>query len=226
VRDDNLAETRTVRPATEHGQGSVSDRIFLASSNAGKLREYRDLAAGSRLRFESLPNFSAVTRFDESAPTFAENASGKALHYSRYADGVVLADDSGLVVPALGGVPGVHSARYAGPEATDVDRYHKLLCEMEGKEGNARRARFVCVIAMAKHGRALVIVSEQADGVLAKEPRGSGGFGYDPIFLFPELGSTYAELTPEQKNTYSHRGKAFRKLLNFMEAVADLPSTE
>jgi XTP/dITP diphosphohydrolase len=82
------------------------------------------------------------------------------------------------------------------------------------------------VIAMAKHGRALVIVSEQADGVLAKEPRGSGGFGYDPIFLFPELGSTYAELTPEQKNTYSHRGKAFRKLLNFMEAVADLPSTE
>jgi XTP/dITP diphosphohydrolase len=190
--------------------------IFLASSNPGKLREYRDLAAGSRIGFESLPNFLALARFDESLPTFAENAAGKAVYYSRYADGVVLADDSGLVVPALDGAPGVRSARYAGPDATDVDRYQRVLREMEGKEGEERRARFVCVIAVAKHGRALLIVSARADGVLAEEPRGSGGFGYDPIFFFPELGSTYAELTPEQKNAYSHRGKAFRKLLNFL----------
>jgi XTP/dITP diphosphohydrolase len=190
--------------------------MFLASSNPGKLREYRDLAVGSGIQLDCLPVFSEIARFDESAPTFAENAAGKALYYSRFADGAVLADDSGLVVPALGGLPGVHSARFAGPRATDVDRYQKLLRGMEGLEGSARRASFVCVIAIALEGRALLIVSERADGTLAKEPRGSGGFGYDPIFFFPELGSTYAELAPEQKNTYSHRGKAFRKLLDFI----------
>jgi XTP/dITP diphosphohydrolase len=212
VRDDNPARARDHRLA----QGKVRDRIFLASSNPGKLREYRDLAAGSGIQLVCLPGFSAIARFDESQPTFAENAAGKALYYSRFADGAVLADDSGLAVPALGGLPGVYSARFAGPRATDVDRYQKLLREMDGLEGSARRASFVCVIAIALEGRALVIVSERADGILAKEPRGSGGFGYDPIFLFPELGSTYAELAPEQKNTYSHRGKAFRKLLDFI----------
>jgi XTP/dITP diphosphohydrolase len=212
VHDDNAARARLRRLA----EGNVGDRMFLASSNPGKLREYRDLAAGSGFHLECLPNFSALARFTESAPTFAENAAGKALHYSRFARGAVLADDSGLVVPALGGLPGVHSARFAGPRATDVDRYEKLLRKMEGQEGSARRASFVCVIALALDGRALVIVSERADGVLAKEPRGSGGFGYDPIFFFPELGSTYAELAPEQKNAYSHRGKAFRKLVNFI----------
>jgi XTP/dITP diphosphohydrolase len=212
VRDDNPARARDHRLA----QGKVRDRIFLASSNPGKLREYRDLAAGSGIQLVCLPGFSAIARFDESQPTIAENAAGKALYYSRFADGAVLADDSGLAVPALGGLPGVYSARFAGPRATDVDRYQKLLREMDGLEGSARRASFVCVIAIALEGRALVIVSERADGILAKEPRGSGGFGYDPIFLFPELGSTYAELAPEQKNTYSHRGKAFRKLLDFI----------
>jgi XTP/dITP diphosphohydrolase len=190
--------------------------ILLASSNPGKLREYRELAAGALLEFALLPNFAAVPSFDESAPTFAENAAGKALHYSRFADGVVLADDSGLVVPALGGAPGVYSARYGGPGATDADRYKKLMREMEGKEGDARRARFVCVIAVAQRGRAIVVVSDRADGIVAKDPHGTEGFGYDPIFFFPEIGRTFAELTPDQKNSRSHRGKAFRKLLKFL----------
>jgi XTP/dITP diphosphohydrolase len=188
-------------------------RLFLASSNAGKLREYEELARGSGVTIELLPRFGEFPSFDESAPTFAENSAGKALHYSRFADEAVLADDSGLVVPALGGAPGVHSARYAGPGASDGDRVQKLLREMRGKVGAERRARFVCVTAVARAGRAIAVVSDLASGVVTEAPRGAGGFGYDPVFLFAELGRTYAELTPDEKNAYSHRGKSFRKLL-------------
>jgi XTP/dITP diphosphohydrolase len=188
-------------------------RLFLASSNAGKLREYVELARGSGVAIELLPRFGEFPSFEESAPTFAENSAGKALHYCRFTDEAVLADDSGLVVPALGGAPGVFSARYAGPGASDADRVRKLLREMRDKTGAERRARFVCVTAVARSGRAVAVVSDLASGVITEEPRGTGGFGYDPIFLFEELGRTYAELTAEQKNVYSHRGKSFRKLL-------------
>src|SRR5215469_10500055 len=110
-------------------------RIFLASSNPGKLREYNELAAGSSIEFELLPNFYQIPQFEENAPTFAENSAGKALHYSNFTKGILLADDSGLVVPALGGAPGVYSTRYAGQDASDSDRYQKLLQQMEGLEG-------------------------------------------------------------------------------------------
>ncbi|MGA8143843.1 MAG: RdgB/HAM1 family non-canonical purine NTP pyrophosphatase [Candidatus Acidiferrales bacterium] len=190
--------------------------IFLASSNPGKLREYRVLASGSQIEFALLPNFSEIPPFHELAPTFAENSAGKALYYSRFAAGMVLADDSGLVVPALGGAPGIYSARYAGPNASDEDRYRKLLREMQGKEGSDREARFVCVISLARDGQALAVISDSARGTIAKEPRGSDGFGYDPVFFFEQLGRTYAEITREEKNQYSHRGKAFRKVLAFL----------
>ncbi|HEY4950412.1 MAG TPA: RdgB/HAM1 family non-canonical purine NTP pyrophosphatase [Candidatus Acidoferrales bacterium] len=188
-------------------------RLFLASSNPGKLGEYVELARGAGVTIELLPRFGEFAAFAESAPTFAENSVGKALHYSRFADGAVLADDSGLVVPALGGAPGVHSARYAGPGATDADRVQKLLREMRGKQGAERRARFVCVTAVAQAGHAIAVVSDLAHGVITEAPRGMGGFGYDPVFLFEELGRTYAELTRDEKNAYSHRGKSFSKLL-------------
>jgi XTP/dITP diphosphohydrolase len=188
-------------------------RLFLASSNAGKLREYVELARGTGVTIELLPRFGEFPSFEESAPTFAENSAGKALHYCRYTDEAVLADDSGLVVPGLGGVPGVHSARYAGPGASDAERVQKLLREMRGIVGAERRARFVCVTAVARAGRAIAVVSDLASGVITEELRGAGGFGYDPIFLFEELGRTYAELAPDEKNAYSHRGKSFRKLL-------------
>lgn len=191
-------------------------RIILASSNSGKLREYREMSAGTGVDVDLLAHFVDFPEFDESAPTFAENAVGKALHYSRFSAELVLADDSGLVVPALGGAPGVRSARYAGPAATDADRYRKLLSEMDARQGDERRARFVCAIAVAQRGKALLIVSDRADGLLATEPRGERGFGYDPIFFFPELGRTYAELSALEKNAYSHRGKAFRKALKFL----------
>jgi len=187
-------------------------RWFLASSNPGKLAEYRELARGSGVIVELLPRFAEFPAFEESAPTFAENSARKALHYSRFTDDAVLADDSGLVVAALGGAPGVHSARYAGPGATDADRVEKLLREMRGKVGAERLARFVCVTALAKAGRAIAVVSDLTHGVITEEPRGAGGFGYDPVFLFEELGRTYAELTRDEKNTYSHRGKSFSKL--------------
>jgi XTP/dITP diphosphohydrolase len=191
-------------------------KLLLASSNPGKLREYLELARDTNVEIEPLPDFSSFPAFDESAPTFAENAAGKALHYSRFTNETVLADDSGLVVPALGGAPGVRSARYAGPGASDADRIQKLLREMDGKEGDTCRAEFVCVVAIAAHGRALAVVSDMASGMVTKEPRGASGFGYDPVFLIESLGRTYAEMAPEEKNFHSHRGRALRRLLYFI----------
>jgi XTP/dITP diphosphohydrolase len=199
-------------------------RLFLASSNPGKLREYVELARGSGVTIELLPRFGEFPCFEESAPTFAENSAAKALHYSRFTDEAVLADDSGLVVPALDGAPGVFSARYAGPGASDADRVQKLLREMRGKVGTERRARFVCVTAVARAGRAIAVVSDLANGVITEEPRGAGGFGYDPVFLFEELKRTYAELTPGEKNAYSHRGKSFSKSLYMLSPGNVAPS--
>jgi XTP/dITP diphosphohydrolase len=168
-----------------------------------------------RLAVEPLPSFSSFPEFAENAPTFAENAAGKALHYSRLSDGLVFADDSGLVVPALGGAPGVRSARYAGPTATSADRIAKVLAELQGKTAAERRAYFVCAIAVARGGSVLAVVSGRVDGELLDAVRGSGGFGYDPIFYMPERNKTFAELFGNEKNEISHRGKAFRRLLAF-----------
>jgi len=193
-------------------------RLFVASSNPGKLREYRALAepAGASVDIAFIPIFYSLDVFEEVWPTVAENAAGKALHYSRLAEGVVISDDSGLVVPALGGAPGVHSARYAGPDATDEERFQKVLDEMRGKMGEERRARFVCVVAVAESGKMRGLFSASAEGILLDEPRGHDGFGYDPIFFFPALAKTYAEISCEEKNLYSHRGKAFHKALDFL----------
>lgn len=166
---------------------------------------------------DPLPDFALLPSFEETAPTFAENAAGKALHYSRFTADPVLADDSGLVVPALGGVPGVQSARYAGPNATDADRFRKLLDAMRGKLGYERRARFVCVLALAQTGRAIAVISNFVDGIITDSPRGSGGFGYDPVFYFERLDKTFAQMTREEKNQYSHRGHAFRGVIAFLE---------
>jgi XTP/dITP diphosphohydrolase len=192
-------------------------KLFVASSNRGKLGEFRALAAGedgpARAELELLPDFDSLPSFEENAPTFAENALGKALHYSRMRGGMVFADDSGLVVPALGGAPGVHSARYAGPGASSEERNAKLLDELRGKEGAERRAYFVCAMALAERGRAIAIVTDRVDGEILEAPRGERGFGYDPVFYFSKLGKTFAELSAEEKNLYSHRGKAFRRML-------------
>ena len=170
-------------------------------------------ALSLRVELEVLPGFDELASFEESAPTFAENAAGKALHYSRLREGMVFADDSGLVVPALGGAPGVHSARYAGTQATNAQRIEKLLSDMQGKTGNERAAYFVCVIALAEKRQVIAVVTDRVDGEILESPRGRGGFGYDPVFYFPALKKTFAELSAEEKNQFSHRGKAFRRLL-------------
>ncbi len=198
-------------------------KLFLASSNPGKLAEYRGLVTQSTsllpVDLALLPDFEALPVFDENFPTFAENAAGKALHYSRLQDGLVFADDSGLVVPALGGAPGVHSARYAGPQATNAQKIGKLLGEMQGKTGAERTVYFVCAIALAERGQARAIVTDRVEGEILEAPRGTGGFGYDPVFYFPALGKTFAELPAEEKNQRSHRGKAFRKLLAALSSM-------
>lgn len=194
----------------------ASIRLLLASSNAGKAREYRELARGSTLDLDLLPNFRELATFEETASTFAENAVGKALYYGRFTDAMLMAEDSGLVVPALGGAPGVYSARYAGPQGNDADCVQKLLLEMQGKTGAERRARFVCVTVLARKGRALAVVSDFVEGMIADEPRGTHGFGYDPVFLLPDIGRTSAEMAQDEKNQISHRGKAFRKIRDIL----------
>ena len=199
-------------------------RLFLASSNPGKLAEYRALARAAEfaspgeasIALELLPEFESLTAFEEDAPTFAENATGKALHYSRFCDGLVFADDSGLVVPSLGGAPGVLSARYAGPSASSAERNAKLVHELSGKSGRQRAAYFVCAIALAEYGRAKAIVTARVDGEISQTPRGDRGFGYDPVFYVPALGKGFAEISADEKNEHSHRGRAFRKLLAFL----------
>ena len=195
-------------------------RLFLASSNLDKLKEFRALAANADgvvpFELQLLPTFSELPAFEESAPTFSENAAGKALHYSRFSDFPVMADDSGLVVDALGGAPGVLSARYAGPNATSAERIEKLLAEIRARGSKDRHAHFICVIALAVRSRVVAVFSDAAEGGILETPRGAQGFGYDPVFFFGPAGKSFAEMSADEKNGYSHRAKAFRKLADFL----------
>jgi len=192
-----------------------TNKLYLASSNPGKLREFSAIAAEfqSAIELALLPGFSALPAFPEDAPTFAENAVGKALYASSISAEAICADDSGLVVPALNGEPGVRSARYAGPNADGAQNIEKLLHALNGKRAEGRQAYFVGVLAVARRGRILAVISNRADGTILESPRGTGGFGYDPVFYFPALAKSFAELSSTEKNLYSHRGKAFRRLL-------------
>lgn len=172
-----------------------------------------------RIAVELLPRFESLPAFEENAPTFGENALGKALYYSQLTEEILFADDSGLVVPALGGAPGVHSARFAGPHATSAERIAKLLQDLRDKSGPERAAHFCCVTAIVRQGRTSGVVSNRADGEILEAPRGVAGFGYDPIFYLPALGKTFAELSAVEKNQYSHRGKAFRRVLTLLKTL-------
>ena len=193
-------------------------KLYLASSNPGKLREFSAIAGNfqSAIELALLPGFPELPTFPEDAPTFAENAVGKALHASSISHEAICADDSGLVVPALNGEPGVRSARYAGPNADGAQNIEKLLHVLSGKSSQDRHAYFVCVLAVARKGQILAVISNRADGTILDSPRGTGGFGYDPIFYFPPLKKSFAELSNTEKNLYSHRGKAFRRLLQVL----------
>jgi len=191
--------------------------LHLASTNPGKLREFREAASGRGISVEPLPGIGEVAACVEDGLTFGENARKKALYYSELSPGLVFTDDSGICVDALDGGPGVRSARFAGPEASDDANNAKLLESLAPFEGEQRAAHYVCVIALAEAGRILTVTEGRADGLILAAPRGAGGFGYDPLFLFPPLGRTFAELTPQAKFAVSHRGEAFRRLLEWVE---------
>ena len=196
--------------------------IQIATSNAGKLRDFSAAAAEHGISVAGLPNFSSLPQVPEDQPTFEANARKKAEAYSHFAPGaIVLADDSGLEVAALEGAPGVRSARYAAssPEenASDAANNARLLAELQGVPDDQRQAQFVSVIVAARDGKALASFRGEAQGVILHAPRGSGGFGYDPLFYFLQLGKTFAELSAAEKARVSHRGQAFRKFLEWME---------
>lgn len=186
-------------------------KLLIATHNQGKIREYQTLLAGLPLTVTSLKAEGIDHDVEETGETFSENACLKAATYARMAGIWTWADDSGLEVDALGGRPGVYSARYAGPGATDRDRYEKLLTELQQSAEGPWTARFRCVVAIALPNQEIYTVEETVEGLITDQPRGEHGFGYDPVFLLPELGKTMAELPAAVKNQISHRGKAAQK---------------
>jgi len=189
----------------------MSDRILvLATRNKGKITELRGQLSGFDITIKGLDDFPPMPEALEDGRTFEENAYKKACSTARSLGLPALADDSGLVVRALGGRPGVHSARYAGDHSSDEDRYNKLLKEMEGKTD--RGAYFECAIVVALPTGQSMTFTGRCEGEIAFEPKGDKGFGYDPIFLYPPLNMTFAQIPLEDKNRVSHRGRAMAGL--------------
>jgi XTP/dITP diphosphohydrolase len=186
-------------------------KIYCATSNPGKLREFRLAADLLGIDIEPLAGIEAIEAPAENGATFDENARMKAEYYSRFAPGPLFADDSGLEVDALGGEPGVHSARYAGAPAGD-EANNRLLLERLG-DNPQRTARFICVIALAEAGAVVATFRGTVEGVILREARGQAGFGYDPLFYYPPFGCSFGEVDGEKKFAVSHRGNALRLLL-------------
>jgi XTP/dITP diphosphohydrolase len=197
--------------------------ILIATSNAGKLRDFAGAAAAFGFSIAGIPNFSSLPQVVEDGTTFEENARKKSEGYSLAVPGaLVLADDSGLEIGALGGAPGVLSARYAAdqPHAAECNtddeaNNDRVLSELLDVPAGKRSARFVCVLAAARDGQTVETFRGTAEGVILDAPRGAHGFGYDPLFYLPQIGKTFAELSPEEKAQHSHRGAAFRAFLDW-----------
>lgn len=193
------------------------EKIVLATGNKGKLREFRGLLEGVFGNIVSLNDLESPPEVTEDGETFRENALKKARAIAAYSGIPALADDSGLEVEALGGRPGVYSARYAGEGAVDTDNIAKLLSELQGVAN--RKARFVCFIALVTPGGKEVTAEGTCEGVILTEPRGEGGFGYDPVFFLPEYDKTMAEIPGELKNKISHRARACESLAKHLREM-------
>jgi XTP/dITP diphosphohydrolase len=189
-------------------------RLLVATYNPGKLREIERVLGEDRFELLSLADLSEAAEIEEDGDTFEANAVRKAVGYSLLTDDLTLADDSGLEVEALGRAPGVQSARYGGPGLDDQARTALVLRQMAGVPEERRQARFVCVIALARHGGLVKTFQGTVEGILAFEPRGTEGFGYDPIFYYPPKARTFGELPRDEKDAVSHRGRALRALLD------------
>lgn len=205
-----------VPPPPPHWGDAETLPIFVATRNPGKVAELSRLLEGHNcLPYgpEVIHEFTAPT---EDGSTFEANARKKAIQYSRQVKAIVLADDSGLEIDALDGQPGVRSSRLGGPHASDLDRIHLILGKMEGVPWEKRTARFRCVVALARDGEILATFDGVVEGMITFEPEGSAGFGYDPIFFYPPAGMTFASMTPEEKNSISHRGQAFEGAVSWL----------
>jgi XTP/dITP diphosphohydrolase len=204
-------------------------RVLIATSNAGKVRDLAGAAAPHAITVEVIPSFSSLPPVIEDGTTFEANVRKKAEAYSLSVPGeIVIADDSGLEVDALGGEPGVHSARYSADDpraaesnSDDDANNAKLIREIKRIAPDERMGRFVCWIAAARDGKTLAVFEGKAEGMILECPQGHNGFGYDPLFFFPSIQKTFAELTAEEKARYSHRGAAFRKFLEWLRVPAE-----
>ena len=194
-----------------------STTLVIATRNKGKTAEIRDLLKDFPVDIKNLDDFGPIPPLEEDGKTFDENAYKKASFAAKILGLPALADDSGLLVEALDGAPGIHSARYAGENATDEQRYLKLLEEM--REKSNRKAAFECVISIAVPTGPALTYEARCQGLITESPAGSNGFGYDPIFFYPPLNKTFAELTREEKSRVSHRGKAFVELKDEFDKV-------
>ncbi|MEK6334449.1 MAG: RdgB/HAM1 family non-canonical purine NTP pyrophosphatase [Acidobacteriota bacterium] len=203
---------------------NVGTSLLIATRNEGKIRELRELLADLPVQLLRLNDFPEINTVPETGDTFIENASLKASGYARQARVLALADDSGLEVDALGGAPGVFSARYAGEAASDLVRVDRLLAELSKIEAAKRNARFVSVVVIAnEEGRILNASTGVCEGHIASAPRGENGFGYDPVFIPLGYDSTFAELTPNVKNRISHRAQALRSARDFLLTLTSPP---
>lgn len=193
--------------------------LLVATNNAGKVREYETLLAGLPFHLVTPAIVGIQMDVDENGATFEENAVIKARAYAEACGLPTLADDSGLEVDALDGAPGIRSARYAGESATDADRYNRLLSALRDVPVGERTARFRCVIAIVLPDARTFTFSGKCEGVIGETPRGSHGFGYDPVFYMPALGATMAELSPALKDRVSHRGRAAMRMRPFLQGL-------
>jgi XTP/dITP diphosphohydrolase len=194
----------------------VTDDLLLASQNPGKLGEMRELLEGLPFRVLGPTELGIREAPEETGSSFMENAILKALYYAARSGRLTVADDSGLGVHALGGGPGLYSRRFGGEDATDDARNRLLLQELKGVPSEGRGARFTSAVAVARGNTVLFQVQEMVEGSIAEEMRGTSGFGYDPLFFYPPLGKTFGELSRADKDRVSHRGKAFRRLREFL----------
>jgi len=199
--------------------------ILIATTNRGKLREVQAVLDPLPVQFVDLTGFSDIPEPVEDAQTFEDNARIKALYYASRTGMWALADDSGLEVDALDGAPGIHSARFSGPDAGDAANNAKLIEALQRTPYERRTARFRCVVVLARPGEVLAVGRGAIEGLIIDEPRGSNGFGYDPHFLVPSLGRTTAELAPAQKNRISHRGRALADILPRLQCLLTAEGT-
>ena len=194
------------------------DRLLIATTNLNKLEEIRRILGQTAMGLIGLADLAPVPEPEEHGETFDENARAKALYYAEATGETTVAEDSGLEIDALDGAPGVFSARYGLPEATTYpDRFALIYSELKRQGATTSPARFVCAVALARHGRVLWETRGTVEGMIATEPRGGGGFGYDPILYYPQLSRTLAELSAEEKAGISHRGEAFRALARYLK---------